>query len=490
MKKWLIVIAAVCVALPLWATECLLISGDNTDQVQKCLDDAAKGDHVVNIAPFLISAPVTIPERTALRGSGASWGTVVTVNFGRGESSENKLRAGLIMKNGSTIDGITPFYPGQLVGKALVEYPPTIAVISGDTTVENCTFPNSYVAVDVRGAHGRFFVRNNRYGPHFRMIRIDECYDVDDLSNNRSNPAIWAGNDNSELYAWMHNNSVGIEANRLDWLWIDRFFDWGVKYGIWLNQSVNGISHGVQVVQSGCDACRYGIYSNIESGDRPWLVTVSNWSGTSFNPVDDKDDGVSIYLAHIEGVNISNSNFWGLRNEGIYLNDCSTVSLLGINFLTDDWNIAENNSAAIHLVNCRRGSIVGNSGASSRDSSVGIILEGSHNIKVIANPFETKGPAIKILSSSSGITALANGGCVQDLTNDPTNKIDTPCYMQPQNTATPIPTPKIDTLRYVQPQSMVTPIPMPMTIRTKPPDKGQESHLLTSILRALSAKTS
>jgi hypothetical protein len=426
-----------------FGVSCPPVAGDNTKNIRDCVAKASISDKLVILSgQYPISDQILVASGVKLQGSGTFWGSEIDVNFGQDYPNTDGDHAAVVLQENSAVDGLTFFYPAQTKGKRLIEFPPSISVKGSFCRVINSFFPNSYVGIDAKYPHGKLNMENLEFGMYFRGIRIDECYDIDKFSIIHANPGMWATwVDDSEVIGWMMDNSATIEAQRIDWLWVSQMFAFGTKYGILLTSSSHGATGEAQILQSGCDACRYGIYSDVESGGRPWLITVSNWSGTAFNPVVKISDGVSIYLANIEGVNISNANFWGVRNEAIFLNNCSTVALSGNNFITNGWNTADNNSSAIRLVNCKRGNIIGNNGSSSRESSLGIILENSHDITLIANRFEIQSPAIKILSFSSGIIALANGGCVQDLTNDPTNKLDAPCYAQPQNTPTPTPTP-------------------------------------------------
>ncbi len=472
-----------------FAVFCPPVSGDNTNNLNQCIAQAATTDKVVMLMDFCvvdpsgkitatgsdypISSQIVIPNGVSLIGSGTLWGTQVDVNFGQNHSNTDSANAAFVLKDYAVIDGITFNYPDQIKGKQLYEFPPTISVQGSFCRVKNSFFPNSYVGVDATVPHGKLNMQNLEFGVFYRGIRDDQCYDIDKLDVIHTNPGMFATwVDDSDVMNWMYNNSAAIEVSRIDWFYLNQFFAFGPKYGILISSSSHGSVGEAQIIQAGCDACRYGIYSNTSSS-KPWLLTISNWSGTAFSAVSGKDSGNSIYLVGVEGVNISNSNFWGVRNDAIYLQNCSSVSISGNNFITNGWNTANNYSAAVHLVNCSRGNIIGNNGAAS-NNGIGINLENSKNISVIGNRFETQSDSIRITGTASGIIATGNGGCVDDLSGgDPSNRIDNLCYAASEFTPTP-------TITFT-PTPTLTPTPTPTPTPTKNPTNPTPTPTFTPI---------
>jgi parallel beta-helix repeat protein len=468
-----------------FAVFCPPVSGDNTQNLRNCIAQASVTDFTVILGDFCevdptghyislpgrypISDQVVVLTDVEILGSRTYWGSTIEVNFGSPYSNTDNSHAAIVLKEGAAIDGVTFDYPIQTKGKQLIEVPPSISVQGSFCRVKNMFFPNSYVGIDATAPHGRLNMENLEFGVYYRGIRDDQCYDIDKLNIIHANTGLWATwTDDSEVTNWVYNNSATIEVSRIDWLYINTFFAFGPKYGILINSSKNGTVGDAQIIQAGCDACQYGIYSNLTGNSWPWLIAISNFSGTSFNPIGGKGDGTSIYLVHVHGVNISNSNFWGVRNDGIYLEDCSSVSVSGNTFADNGWNSARNHSAAIHLVNCRRASVVGNTGTSNDGTSYAVRIEGGSNISIFANQFEVPGASVSI-EGATNVTALGNG-CVQDFGNDPTNRIDVSCSGDPAYTPTPMstrtPTPTPTPTRN---PGDPTPTPTPTVLPTRIP---------------------
>ncbi len=487
--SWIVFIFLSLTASNSFAVFCPPVAGDNTGNLNQCIAQAALSDRIVILgdsclvdtsgsvvllkSDYPISGQVIVPRGgISLIGSRAFSGTQIDINFGKNYSNTDSSNAAFVLMDGAVIDGLTFNYPDQVKGKQLYEFPPTISVQGSFCRVKNSFFPNSYVGIDATVPHGKLNMQNLEFGVYYRGIRDDQCYDIDKFDVIHANPGMFATwVDDSDVANWMYNNSAAIEVSRIDWFYLNQFFAFGPKYGILINSSSHGSVGEAQIIQAGCDACRYGIYSNT-SGSYPWLLTISNWSGTAFNPNNKNDGGNSIYLVNVSGVNISNSNFWGVKNDGIYLQNCSSISVSGNNFITNGWNTANNYSAAIHLVNCSNGSVIGNNGVAS-NNGIGINLENSQDISIMGNRFKTQSDSIRITGTASGIITVANGGCVDDLSgNDPSNKIDNPCYSAsvftptpiivstPTPTATPTPTPTSTPVATPTPTSIV-PTPPP-----------------------------
>jgi len=388
-------------------------SGDDTNTLRGCIANAVQSDNVIEIkGVFTISDQIVVLPKVALKGVGTYGGSQINIVFGKGYSYNDKSKAAFILKEGAVIDGLTFFYPDQEKGKKLEEFPPTISVQGSFCRVVNSFFPNSYVGIEASVPHGKLNMQNLEFGVFYRAIRDDQCYDIDKFNVIHANPAMWrTWQDDSDVFNWMFENSALIEVARIDWLWINTVFSFGTKYGILINSSEYGTVGEAQIIQAGCDACQYGIYVDPQSKHFPWLLTISNWSGTAFNSVNGKGSGVSIYICNTKGVTISDSNFWGIRDDGVYLENCENISLSNLNFLDNGWNIANNGSAAIHLSNCKLASIFGGGGSNSHKSSVGIIVEDSSNVTIVGTKFIVPASSI-VIRNSSGVVNFGNSGNV------------------------------------------------------------------------------
>ena len=474
---------AFMLAVPAFAVFCPPVSGDNTQNLRACIAQAAATDNLVILADFCdvdssghfvdlpgaypISDQIIVPSSVKILGSGTYWGATINVNFGQGLSNTDSSHAAFVLKDNAAIDGVTFFYPAQTKGIQLIEFPPTISVQGSFCRVLNSFFPNSYVGIDATVPHGKLNMENLEFGMYYRAIRDDQCYDVDKFVTIHANPGMWATwKDDSNVIGWMMNNSATLEVSRIDWLYVEQLFAFGTKYGILMTAKNNGSVGEAQIIQAGCDACRYGIYSNIQNvSSYPWLITISNWSGTAFDPVSGKGSGTSIYLANVNGVNISNSNFWGIRDDGVYLENCTGVILTGNNFQTDNWNQSKNGSSAFHLVKCKRVTAMANTGASTNGGAA-FTINGGDDMSFVANQFNVQGPSIT-LNGATNVKTSVNSGCVQDSWNDQSNRIDYPCSVDYFNTPIPTPTPTVTPTN-----PTVTPTPTPAILPTRIPKTG------------------
>lgn len=430
---------AVILAVVAGATVCPPVEGDNSENLRSCLALAAQTDNRVQIGgtyTIISPDPITIPPGVTLEGVPSAWGATISVDTPPSlYSYDDDDHATFILGNGSAVRGVTAFYPRQLWTKGLAEYPPFIALAyrATDVTISDSFFINAYVAISAWRRSSRVNVLNNRYGEYFRMVRINENYDIDRIINNHSNPGLWPGKgDATERKLWRHANAVGIELGRADWPRIDQFFAWGVKVGILLTQSPQGIAGVVNIDQSDCDACAYGIYSDVEVAPYPRLLSISGWGAAPYDPnkpsQDPENQGTAIYLRNVNEVNVSNSKFFAARDDAIHIENANVVSINGNVFRANGWNITRKGTAAIRLVGCSNAAVVGNAGKNDYFNSRAIVIESGDNIKVLANAFQLGGgqPVVIFDAQTQNSFALGNGS-VDDSGQNNVVDVSFPC---------------------------------------------------------------
>lgn len=408
----------------LYSLNCPPVVGDNTQNLKNCIDQAKNSDLIVFLSGgrYPISEQIIVSESVSIVGIGTLWGTVLDINFGQDQTSKDL--AAFVLKNYASLDGITFNYPVQQKGYRLKMFPPTVSVQGSFCRVKNSFFPNSYIGIEASVPHGKLNLLNLEFGVYFRAIQIDQCYDIDKIDVIHANPGMFrTWKDDSDIFSWMMENSATLEVGRIDWLYVNQFFAFGTKYGILITESEHGTVGDAQIIQAGCDACRFGIYSDNKK-HFPWLITISNFSGTAFDPATGGGSGMGIYLKNIKGVNITNSNFWGVRDDGIYIEKSSSVILSGNVFHNNSWNMSKGGFSAIHLVNCNRGTIIANSGSNNIKGSYGIRIEGGSSINILGNAFDVP---IFIENGAKDIFVMGNTGCTYDETNDSSNRIDVYC---------------------------------------------------------------
>ena len=494
MKKVLGLLPALLLfAFYSFATPCvpIPIPGDNTKVLRDCIATAAASDKVVDIGGvFSITDQIIVSSGVKLRGPGTLQGGEMDIGFGQNYSNTDSANAAFVLKDYAAIDGLTFNYPAQTKGQPLIEFPPTISVQGSFCRVINSFFPNSYVGIDATLPHGKLNMENLEFGVYFTAIRDDQCYDIDKIVVVHGNPGMFATwVDDSAMVNWMHQNSTFIQAGRIDWLWIEFAFVWGPKYGLNMVASQYGATGDAQIETFGCDACQYGVYSNILSGPTPWLISISHAALTAFDPTTGGGSGTGIYLYGVHGVSLDSPNCWGIRNSCIQfknvtsfgINNLKVISngwnqasaqqaniqgmdsvysekmenwnayikrlfkIPDIEYKAQGWNTSNSGSALIELDNCSGGGVSLASGESNKSSSIGILVNGGNNISLVANTVDVPSASIVITNGAANIRAVGNGGCTQDLSDSSSNRIDNLCEAvstpTPTPTLTPTPTP-------------------------------------------------
>lgn len=132
---------------------------DNTEIVQKALDDARSTGGIVYIPGgfYNIKGNLTVPTGVELRGcypmqqmGSESGGTMLWGYAGQGDESGKAM---ISLEAGAGIRGIVFYYPNQNVsGSDTVEYPWTVQGLGNNCYVINSTLTNSYNGIDF-GTH-------------------------------------------------------------------------------------------------------------------------------------------------------------------------------------------------------------------------------------------------------------------------------------------------------------------------------------------------
>jgi len=368
---------------------CPNVPGDDTQCLRECLQEAKNSDKVAELyGDFIITGQIVVPQGVVLKGTGAYWGSTIKVTFGEELAYDDRSNGAIVIEKNVILDGLTFFYSYQTRSGPFKSYPPTVVIAqdSGFQSIKNCFFPNSYTAIDMTEAHGRVSIFMNQFGASFRGIRVNRCYDIDRISFNHFNYNIWEVDQST--WFWLYNNGVALEAARVDWLWVNNLFVFGYKYGIWLTSTESGTSGPVEITNVGFDMCQRGIFSNVESGPRPWLVSIVNSDFVAGNPSSflSSNDGIGIELVGISQLTLRDNKFWGIRDKAIRLERCEKITVDSNKI--SNWNISGESNPAILLESCFSGAVYGNTisnatqGGSGRQ---GIVLDGSSNIIISLN---------------------------------------------------------------------------------------------------------
>ena len=296
---------------------------DDSKAIQKALDAAAEkgGGRVdLGIGRFRLDNPITVPEGVTLAGvweaphhAMLKKGTVIEVYAGKGKEDGP---AAITLSPSSAVKGITFFYPEQRVPD-VIPYPFTISGYGMHCSVIDCTFVNSYKAIDFGSQGNELHYIRNCFGCPLKVgIHIDKCTDIGRIENVHFNPHYWmrAECDNKPkdwgiLGKYLFENLVAFEFARTDWEYVHNTFCFGAKVGYRFYKTegtVNGNFLGI-----GADWCNYAVL--VEETQPPGLLItngefVAGKGGKAF---------VAIAPSHTGVVQFSNCSFWG---------PCSTVA--------------------------------------------------------------------------------------------------------------------------------------------------------------------
>lgn len=289
---------------------------DDSKAIQKALDAAAKsgGKVELGVGRFKMNNPIEIPEGVTLEGvweaphhAQLTKGTVMEVYAGKGKED-----GALITLNPSTcVKGITFFYPHQTIPP--VAYPWTVQGKGMHGSVIDCTFVNSYKAIDFGTFGNELHYIRNCFGCPLKVgVHIDKCSDIGRIENVHFNPHYWmrSGAKNmpkswEDLGKYLSENLVAFEFARTDWEYVFNTFCFGAKVGyrFYSNEekgTVNGNFLGI-----GADWC--GVAVEVEECQPPGLlITNGEFVGGPMAKA-----FVEVAPTNYGPVQFSNCSFWG-----------------------------------------------------------------------------------------------------------------------------------------------------------------------------------
>lgn len=313
------------------------LAGDSAS-IQKLLDAAATRGGTVDLGPgrFRLNRPIAIPEGVCLQGTWQgphhaqlSRGTVFLAYANAGEEDGPPL---VTLSPSSTIKGITFFYPEQRI-PGTKAYPWTIQGRGMHNSVIDCTFVNSYKAMDfATHANELHYVRNCFGCPLKAGIRVDRCTDIGRIENVHFNPHYWARAEAPGIPEWpalgryLWENLVAFDFARTDWEYVLNTFCYGAKVGYLFRQTQHGTVNG-NFLGIGADWCERAVV--VEASQPPGLlITNGEFVGGEGSAV-----MMDVTAAHAGVVQLSNCAFWGPCPTAVRVDGKGSVSLSQCNFL-------------------------------------------------------------------------------------------------------------------------------------------------------------
>ena len=308
---------------------------DDTTAIQTALNDAGtKGGGIVflPLGNYFIASHLSVPAQTTLAGI---WRTPTAYSQNKGttllavENAGNTSGVPFITLQGanSTLEGVTIFYPEQVLNNPPTAYPWAIRAGGGDNvTIQNVLMVNPYLGVDfATHASGRHLIRG-LYGQPLRVgIAVDQCYDIGRIMEVHFWP-FWTQDANVE--AFMQNNAVSFDFMRTDWEVVQDVFSWGYSIGARFRASASGAMNG-QMSNVNFDNVDVGLQL---LATQPYAVHISNLNianaGAGTNRI-----GIQSLSGGGCDLNVNGASFWGSIRQGVSWNSTNLLTLSNARFL-------------------------------------------------------------------------------------------------------------------------------------------------------------
>lgn len=315
---------------------------DDTKAFQKALDDVgAAGGGIVFVPTgiYLIATHLTVPGGTALVGVGRAPETYSPKAPGstllalEGAGSREGTPFITLLGPDSTLEGITVFYPNQIVSEKPVPYPWTVRGGGGGENVSiiNVLLTNPYQGVDfATNSTARHFVRGLYGQPLFKGIWVDQCYDIGRIQDVHFWP-FWS--QDKRIVDFTTTNGTAYIFQRTDWEVVEDIFCWGYHVGIEFSASTNGGMNG-QMTDIDLDNVDIGLDVN---ATQPYAVHISNLNianagaGTEHVAIWGRKSSQAAELS------VRGASFWGFIKQVLRWENPGTVSLSDARLIP--WNI-------------------------------------------------------------------------------------------------------------------------------------------------------
>jgi hypothetical protein len=376
---------------------------DDTKSIQAALDAAAPKGELVKLPEgiYAVKGVLAIPEGVTLEGawrgphtSQLDKGTTLYAYAGRDAASSAPF---ISLKTGSTIKGVTIFYPEQKVGD-IHPYPWTIQGQGQHYNAIDVTIANAYDGVDCGTFHNEgHHLRNVLLCAVHRGVLIDRCSDIGRVENVHIHNVYWwrvsppyrlTGDQVKALEAYTKENLIGFTIGRTDWEYISNSFVIWAKIGFHFRRVAEKTGN-VLVTQSGSDLGPVAV--KIDELQAHAGVAFENCQFMSGFEIGPQNQGP---------VKLANCGFWGRAGAGsqMVLDGEGTVTLTATHF--HQWDQAREGKPCIEA---RNGSLIlqGCDFMGPGNASPHIHLgQGVKSAALIGNRFQ--GGAIRIVNESAG----------------------------------------------------------------------------------------
>lgn len=378
-------------------------AADDTRAIQAALDAAAAKGELVKLPEgvYAVRGVLAIPEGVTLEGawrgphtSQLDKGTTLYAYAGRDDPAGAPF---ISLKTGSTIKGVTIFYPEQKVGD-IHPYPWTIQGQGQHYNVIDVTIANAWDGVDCGTFHNEgHHLRNVLLCAVHRGVLIDRCSDIGRVENVHIHNVYWwrvsppyrlTGDQVKALEAYTRENLIGFIIGRTDWEYISNSFVIWARIGFHFRRVAEKTGN-VLVTQSGSDLGPVAV--KIDELQEHAGVAFENCQFMSGFEIGPQNKGP---------VKLANCGFWGRAGAGsqMVLDGAGTVTLTATHF--HQWDQAREGKPCIEA---RGGSLIlqGCDFMGPGNASPHIRLgKGVKSAAIVGNRFQ--GGEIRIVNESAG----------------------------------------------------------------------------------------
>jgi hypothetical protein len=347
-----------------------VISGAATLNVaaalQAALDKAAQGTMSVCLPAgiYRITSQLVVPKGVFIYGVGSNagprwdeanlqwdkseFGSVIAIDFGSGGSAV--ADSALYMTSVTTVQGVNFWHPSQSVRTATPDqYPPTIGLKADPkefgskcfcTTITNCIFINSWIAIDATVTHENLYVTFCGISAFKKGIVVDQSTDVDKLQSlNFNNTYTYIDNfPTLDMFTYSYLNSgVGIEIGRADAINITNVNIISYATGILMKTITTSYPSGVNISNCNIEGQIYcvvaeGYFQNISIRDTVIYVQTSTIGGVSGEDALRFIGDASNPEGKSRAVSLENVQVVYAANSALVMEDCVYCDINNCNF--------------------------------------------------------------------------------------------------------------------------------------------------------------
>ena len=291
---------------------------DDTPAIQSALNDAgAQGGGLVWLprGNYLILTHLLVPAETTLAGVWRAptafseyQGTTLLAVEGAGSTSGVPFIT--LQGKNSTLEGVTIYYPRQVISNAPTPYPWAIRGGGGENvTVQNVLMVNPYLGLDLATyPSARHLVRGVYGQPLLVGIAVDQCYDIGRIMDIHFWP-FWTGD--LRVQAFQSSKAVSFDFMRTDWEVVQDIFSWGYYIGARFRASASGAMNG-QMSNINFDNVDIGLHL---TATQPYAVHISNLNIANAGG---GTHHIGIWaLPGASDLNVNGVSFWGQIRQAV-----------------------------------------------------------------------------------------------------------------------------------------------------------------------------